>query len=98
MLAARLKGLVEEGILQKRPLDGKSYEYSLTEKGLDLQPVLLSLTHWGDKYLPHPAGNRLVFRERVSGEPIAHMSAYSSDGKPLGPREITATPGPGLTD
>ncbi|MEL0065039.1 MAG: helix-turn-helix domain-containing protein, partial [Gammaproteobacteria bacterium] len=60
VLAARLKRLLEEGILEKRPIDGKSSEYRLTLKGLDLQPVLLSLMHWGDQHLPHPAGDRLI--------------------------------------
>ena len=96
VLATRLKRLVEEDILEKRPIDGKSSEYRLTMKGLDLQPVLLSLMHWGDQHLPHPAGDRLIFRERETGRPIARMSAYSQDGQPLAPREIRATAGPGL--
>ena len=95
VLTERLKRLTEEGIFEKRPIDGKSSEYRLTEKGLDLQPVLLAFTHWGDKYVPHPAGDRLIFRERATGKPIAPMSAYSVDGRPLSARELTATPGPG---
>ena len=95
VLTERLKRLTEEEIFDKRPIDGKSSEYRLTEKGLDLQPILLAFTHWGDKYLPHPAGDRLIFRERITGEAIAPMSAYSADGRPLSARELTATPGPG---
>ena len=95
VLTARLKRLTEEGIFEKRPIDGKSSEYRLTDKGLDLQPVLLAFTHWGDRYLPHPAGDRIIFRERATGEPIAPMSAYSIDGRPLDAKELTATAGPG---
>jgi len=95
VLASRLKRLVEEGILEKLPVDGKSSEYRLTNKGLDLQPVLLSMTHWGDKYLPHPDGTRIIFEEKATGEPIAPMSAYSADGRPLIAREIRGTAGPG---
>lgn len=96
VLAARLKRLVEADILEKRPIDGKSSEYRLTLKGLDLQPVLLALMHWGDQHRPLPEGDRLIFCERETGKPIARMSAYSQDGRPLGPRQIRATAGPRL--
>ena len=96
VLTTRLNTLVEQGILEKRAVDGKSSDYLLTEKGLDLQPVLLSLTHWGDKYLPHPDGSRLDFIEEATGEPIRKMSAMSQDGRPLGAKDIRAVPGPAL--
>ena len=97
VLAARLNTLVAHGILEKRPVDGKSSDYLLTEKGLDLQPILLSLTHWGDKHMPHVEGARLTFVEKATGEPIREMSATSRDGRPLHPRDVRAIPGPGLT-
>jgi DNA-binding HxlR family transcriptional regulator len=95
ILSARLNRLVDEGILEKRA-DGEHHEYVLTAKGLDLQPVLLAMTHWGDVYKPNPRGTRLVFVERATGKPIARMSATSRDGRPLKPREVRAVPGPGL--
>ena len=54
VLAARLSRLVEEDILEKRPYQERParYEYFLTEKGIDLWPVLVSLIKWGDKYEP----------------------------------------------
>ncbi len=97
VLTDRLKRLTEEGILKKKPIDGKSAEYVLTDKGLDLQPVLLSLMHWGDKHLPNPEGDRLIMKERATGQPIAPMAPYSEDGRPLGVRDIKATAGPGFT-
>jgi len=95
ILTARLGRLVDEGILEKRPTAGGRSEYVLTAKGLDLQPVLLSMTHWGDRHKPHAKGQRIVFVERASGEPIAPMAVRSADGRVLGPRDIKATPGPG---
>jgi len=58
VLAARLSRLVEEDILEKRPYQERParYEYFLTEKGLDLWPVMIALMHWGDKYEQQPAG------------------------------------------
>lgn len=96
VLTTRLNTLVEQGILEKRAVDGKSSDYLLTDKGLDLQPVLLSLTHWGDKHMPHPDGTRLRFVEKATDEPIREMSAMSQDGRPLGAKDIRAVPGPAL--
>ena len=64
ILSTRLNTLVDEGIMERRESteDGRT-EYVLTEQGLDLQPILLSMTHWGDKYRPNPKGKRLIFVE-----------------------------------
>ena len=54
VLANRLDRLVEEGIIEKRRYQERPprYEYFLTEKGIDLWPVLVSLIKWGDKHEP----------------------------------------------
>ena len=54
ILADRLKRLVEEGILSKAddPSHKQKALYSLTEKGIDLVPVLAQMAVWGRKYLP----------------------------------------------
>jgi len=97
ILTARPNLLVEEGILEKRQSqDGAHPEYVLTEKGLDLQPVLLAMTHWGDRHKPDARGDRLVFVERATGRPIRRMSVVSDDGRTLQAREIMATAGPAL--
>jgi DNA-binding HxlR family transcriptional regulator len=97
ILSARLNMLVEEGILERRESsEGSHTEYVLTECGLDLQPVLLSMTHWGDKHRPNAEGDRLIFTERESGKPIRRMGVVSEDGRTLKPREVRAVVGPGL--
>lgn len=95
ILSSRLNRLVSDGILQKRPVEANRFEYVLTPKGLELQPVLLSMTHWGDRHKAHAKGKRVIFVERVTGAPIAPMAVRSADGRVLGPRDIRATPGPG---
>lgn len=72
VLSDRLEGLVETGILEKRIYSEKPerYEYFLTEKGLDLWPVFVSLMHWGDKHLPTPPGGppvRIVHKGACGG-------------------------------
>ena len=53
ILASRLKLLEEAGIIRKDKLDGnlKSNIYSLTDKGLDLLPVIAELTLWSDAHV-----------------------------------------------
>lgn len=53
ILADRLKRLEEYGIVIKSrlPDNNKSFQYTLTEKGIDLVPVLTELVLWGNKHL-----------------------------------------------
>jgi DNA-binding HxlR family transcriptional regulator len=62
--AARLRELVEAGILAKQPYREPGQrtrsEYVLTEKGVALFPALLALIQWGDEYL-QPDGGPIEF-------------------------------------
>lgn len=53
ILTARLKRLVEAGVLYREPYQQRPtrYDYLLTRAGQDLGPVLLHLKAWGDRYL-----------------------------------------------
>ena len=64
VLANRLDRMVEEGILEKRPYAERRHEYFLTEKGIDLWPVLVSLVKWGDKHEPGMDGPPVVIRHK----------------------------------
>ena len=52
--AARLKALVEVGLLERQPYrepgERTRHEYRLTEKGADFFPVLVALVEWGDRW------------------------------------------------
>lgn len=99
ILTARLARLVDEGIFEKTALtQGGHADYRLTNKGLALQPILLSMTHWGDEFKANPQGIRLTFVERETGLPIRPMSAISQEGRTLLPREIKAVSGPARSD
>lgn len=54
ILSARLQRLEREGILTKSPdpADKRRDIYSLTQKGLDLIPIMLELGAWSSKYDP----------------------------------------------
>lgn len=97
VLAARLKTLCEAGVVEKRPnpTDGRSHEYRLTDKGIDLYPVIVALLDWGEKWVPNENGRRLTLVERRTGQPVRPLTVTSQDGRALSPREITPVPGPG---
>lgn len=54
ILSTRLEQLQDRGILTKspHPLDGRKDLYSLTERGLDLIPLLLTAADWGAEHAP----------------------------------------------
>jgi len=75
VLAARLERLAQEGILERRPYGdhAQRHEYFLTEKGLDLWPVLIALLHWGDKHVAGEKGPAMtVLHKRCGGEMDEH--------------------------
>ena len=57
ILASRLAHLEQQGILVKKPSpsDKRKEEYVLTEKGLDLIPVLVELANWSAQHDPQTA-------------------------------------------
>jgi len=58
LLADRLKKLVRFGVLRRIPyMDSpKRYEYILTQKGLDLYPIIMSVVHWGNVHMVDSRG------------------------------------------
>jgi DNA-binding HxlR family transcriptional regulator len=99
VLSQRLSHLVDEGLLRKMPYQESGQrsrdEYRLTEKGLDLYPVLVALMQWGDRYAVGPAGPPVLLRHRDCGEPV-HLQLSCEAGHVLeSAREVTPVPGPG---
>ncbi|MDB5400799.1 MAG: putative HTH-type transcriptional regulator [Rhodopila sp.] len=64
ILADRLRKLVDAGVLEKVPYGERPvrHEYRLTQKGLDLYPVMMSIVHWGDIHTAGKAGRPLLHR------------------------------------
>lgn len=62
ILAARLEKLMEERILEKNtdPEDARKEHYSLTEKGIDLVPMLFEMMLWSSKYDPASETKRIT--------------------------------------
>jgi len=98
VLANRLRKLVQAGILTTRPYRESGMrtrrEYRLTDKGLDLFPVLMALMQWGDKYLSDPAGPPLEVRHASCGALVDAVVRCRADHDELTARQTTARPGP----
>jgi DNA-binding HxlR family transcriptional regulator len=98
VLSSRLSRLVEEGILRKVPYreagQRARVEYRLTDKGVELFPVIVALMAWGDKYSA-PDGPPVELTHRDCGAPV-ELQLACTDGHVLASaRDITPHPGPG---
>ncbi len=100
VLTSRLERLVEEGILERRPYSEKPprYEYFLTEKGLDLWPVLVSLMHWGDQHFADQGPPMILLHKGDCGGKVSDRGICESCGKELTAREATIVDGPGMPE
>jgi len=75
VLAKRLDGFVENGVMEQRvnPEHAEQQEYVPTEKGRELKPVVLALTAWGDRWAA-PNGPPVTFEhEGCGGKVEAHL-------------------------
>lgn len=86
ILAARLKALVEDGILAAQPAaDGGAYQdYVLTEKGRALYPILVALRQWGEEFAFQPGEAMTVMVDRASGRRVKKLELHAADGALLG--------------
>jgi DNA-binding HxlR family transcriptional regulator len=84
ILSNRLARMVERDILRREPdpSDRRRVAYHLTEKGLDLLPVLLALREWGEKWIAKGPSNPVLV-DRATRRPIAAMAVRDADLKPI---------------
>ena len=100
ILSARLALLVDEGIAERRLYSERPerYEYRLTEKGRDLQPVVLALMHWSDKYMPVKGGPIHTLTHADCGHEFEPTVTCSHCGGEITPFNVIRRFGPGATD
>ena len=97
VLATRLARLVAEGILEKRPYQDRPtrYEYFLTEKGIDLWPVMITMMHWGDHWLATDEGPPVVIHHKECGGEVDDRGYCERCGERLTARDAFTEYGPG---
>jgi DNA-binding HxlR family transcriptional regulator len=91
MLSARLKGLVEQGILQTVPAaDGGAHkEYVLTERGKALQTVIVALSQWGGEFMYAPGEPGSVMVDAQNRQPLRKLELVAEDGRVLAPQDVS---------
>lgn len=96
ILSDRLATLVEHGLLRRIAVDGEVdvFEYRPTRKGVDVNPVLLTLMAWGDRYAAPDGPPRIPVHAACGhdAEPRLHCSHC---GDPLEAPDTELRLGPG---
>src|SRR5258708_15814294 len=90
--------LVRDGIMarveyEKRP---RRFEYRLTEKGIDLFPLIVVLNTWGDRWMAGRAGPPIELVHRSCGRAIKPALTCPGCKEKIVPREMSLRPGPAL--
>ncbi len=81
ILSDRLSRLLALGIFSARR--NSRDEYRLTEQGLDLFPVIVSLLQWGDRWLSDDTGPSLVLVHRTCGTPLQALECCDQCGEQI---------------
>ncbi len=99
ILSARLKKLVEHGILEPRRYaeHPERHEYRLTAKGRELFPVIVALLQWGDRWYAQDGPPAILLHD-ACGHPAEARFTCAHCGEALDPRATHAVPGPGAKD
>ena len=88
---------VSHGVLRRVPYNERPlrYAYLLTQRGLDLYPVILSLVHLGDVHLVDERGRPVLHRHKLCGKTFDPVFVCSECGEPLSAKEVEVCLGPG---
>jgi len=89
ILGKRLEDFVAAGLMEHRQPEGPGghAEYLLTQKGLELKPIVMALTAWGDKWVrPGP----VVFRNGADGQPVELQLRRIGDDTPVALADVVA--------
>lgn len=96
-LTDRLRRLVDEGLLEKRPYQGEPvrYDYVLTEKGRDFFGVLAVMNSWGNRWLSGDEGAPVVFEHDRCGHESSAEVVCSHCKEPMSAVDTHPRLGPG---
>ena len=92
VLAERLRSLVDDGVPERRQYSARPdrFEYRLTEKGIDLYPVLVALLRWGDRWMADDAELPITLRHRGCGQIVQPELACPASGEFVSARAMEA--------
>lgn len=97
LLAARLKQLQADGLIERRPYSSKPvrYEYLLTAMGRDLRPLILALRVFGETWCKTPdEGVAVRMSHLVCGSELALDGTCPACARPVDWSEMKSEPTP----
>jgi DNA-binding HxlR family transcriptional regulator len=99
MLAKRLEGLVEAGLMEKRRYSAKPprYAYELTARGRDFRPVLLALLAYGNRHFA-PEGASVMVVDAETGARAEPVIVDRHTGRILSEPDFAVVAGPAATE
>src|SRR5258708_31901264 len=97
VLQARLTRLQDHGVIERVPYQQRPlrHEYLLTEKGLELWPMIVALMSWGDRYAAPEGGPAVVIEHRGCGGSVDEHSTRERRGARGNAPAARRRPGPG---
>ena len=98
LLSVRMKKLEKEGIVLRRAYQQRPtrHEYRLTEKGIYLWPILISLKAWSARWGKWPDGEPLNIRHKACGRLTSLKIVCSHCDEPISAREVTQEMSPAM--
>jgi len=97
LLTQRLKALESKGLVKREAyqLNPPRYEYRLAPAGLDLVPVIVALTDWGDRWARPKEGTPILFEHTTCGHHFRPRIVCSECSDAITADTVRAHPGPG---
>jgi DNA-binding HxlR family transcriptional regulator len=97
ILTDRLNRLVDDEVLYRHNVAhrGARYEYRLTDKGVDLFPVLVALMQWGDRWRSGTRGAPTELVHTTCGHETSPVLSCSHCGETVAAPTLRARPGKG---
>jgi DNA-binding HxlR family transcriptional regulator len=99
MLTSRLKALVADGLLERRPYQANPprHEYVLTELGRSLRPVIVSLAAWGNQRL-EPDERAMILVDAETREEVEPVVVDRATGRRVDGEGFVFTSGPAASE
>src|SRR5829696_5537172 len=94
VLSARLDGLIDAGLVERRPYAAGRDEFHLTEAGRELWPALYALTAWGERHRCAGGGPRRLWLHAACGTELDAGGACPTCGLTPAPEDVETRPGP----
>ncbi len=95
LLTDRLAMLVREGILEKKNIGdrGTRFAYELTDKGRELETVMIAMFQWGNTHLFDGEAPPISIVDKLNHEPLQQLKLTAQDGRKLTMQDLAVLPG-----